>query len=131
MLCHCKVNTLVLVYLPEKQHAILQNTKIQKFLSEEGYELGDSQKMLKQLGDKIVRSHSFPHEIGIFLGYPLEDIVGFIENKGKNWKHNDYWKVYGDEVEAKKLFKKYNDCRNHLMQAVADGIPLHLAVKSA
>ena len=26
----------------------------------------------------------FPHEIGVFLGYPMKDVRGFIENKGEN-----------------------------------------------
>ena len=26
----------------------------------------------------------FPHELGLFLGYPAEDVAGFIENAGEN-----------------------------------------------
>ncbi len=29
---------------------------------------------------------TYPHEIGIFLGYPLEDVLGFIQLV--------FWKVY-------------------------------------
>lgn len=25
----------------------------------------------------------FPHEMGVLLGYPTEDVLGFIENQGK------------------------------------------------
>jgi hypothetical protein len=48
-----------------------------------------------------------PHEIGLFLGYPPEDVLGFIENEGKNSKLSGYWKVYGDEIGALKKFKEY------------------------
>jgi len=52
----------------------------------------------------------FPHEIGIFLGYPLQDVKGFIENNGKNSKHTGLWKVYGDKDASIKLFEKYKKC---------------------
>lgn len=36
----------------------------------------------------------FPHEMGILLGYPVEDVEGFIINNGKNELYTGYWKVY-------------------------------------
>lgn len=48
-----------------------------------------------------------PHEVGIFLGYPLEDVIGFIENSGKNSLLSGYWKVYGDKARAVRLFREY------------------------
>lgn len=53
---------------------------------------------------------SFPHEIGIFLGYPLDDVSGFIKNKGRNCKLIGPWKVYGDAVSAQKAFAKFEKC---------------------
>ncbi|MDR0615627.1 MAG: DUF3793 family protein [Synergistaceae bacterium] len=47
------------------------------------------------------------HEIGLFLGYPCEDVRGFIENKGRNSKISGYWKVYGDKTGALKKFKEF------------------------
>ena len=55
-------------------------------------------------------SKEFPHEIGVFLGYPLEDVTGFINNTGKNFRYSGIWKVYGDEKEAEKRFYKYKKC---------------------
>jgi hypothetical protein len=52
-------------------------------------------------------SGGIPHEIGLFLGYPPEDVRGFIENEGRNSKFSGYWKVYGDEIGALKKFKEY------------------------
>lgn len=52
----------------------------------------------------------FPHEIGLFLGYPPEDVQGFIENKACNQKCTGCWKVYGDPVRAQKTFEKYKKC---------------------
>ena len=60
---------------------------------------------------KFARSDEFPHEVGVFLGYPLEDVKGFIANGGKNCKCVGCWKVYCDECEAKKRFAAFQKCR--------------------
>lgn len=44
------------------------------------------------------------------MGYPPEDVIGFIENKASGCKTAGCWKVYGDEDAAKKIFKKYKKC---------------------
>lgn len=58
-------------------------------------------------------------------GYPR-----LIKNKGKNCKCSGYWKVYDDVEHAKRLFDAYNKCRDRLLKAVAEGVPLHLAAAS-
>ena len=46
----------------------------------------------------------------IFLGYPLEDVRGFIRHKGRNCRCAGYWKVYGDAGVAQKMFDKFRKC---------------------
>ena len=36
----------------------------------------------------------FPHEMGVLLGYPVEDVRGFMEQNGQNALYQGYWKVY-------------------------------------
>ena len=52
----------------------------------------------------------FPHEVGLFLSYPPEDVKGFIENRAANAKCTGVWKVYGDERQARQTFAKYKKC---------------------
>ena len=52
----------------------------------------------------------FPHEIGLFLSYPPEDVRGFIENRAQNFKRAGLWKVYGNEARAEALFRKFKKC---------------------
>lgn len=53
----------------------------------------------------------FPHEIGVFLGYPLSDVRGFLEDEGRNCAYVGYWKVY-DNVHSKiRLFQRYDEHR--------------------
>ena len=35
---------------------------------------------------------------------------GFMEQKGQNCKCSGYWKVYGDEQEAKRQFARFEKC---------------------
>ena len=53
----------------------------------------------------------YPHEMGIFLGYPLEDVRGFIRHEGKESRYTGYWKVYGDVTQAKQIFQAYDDAK--------------------
>ena len=48
---------------------------------------------------------------GEFLGYPLGDVAGFIRNGGKNCKCCGCWKVYCNELEARKRFAQIDKCR--------------------
>lgn len=130
VLCHCAARTLILVYQPQQLEDLLQKQAISCYLQELGYKSGSVHSLLRKLGAKISCSQDFPHEIGIFLGYPLADIQGFIKNKGKNCKCSGYWKVYDDVEHAKRLFDAYNKCRDRLLKAVAEGVPLHLAAAS-
>ena len=63
----------------------------------------------------------FPHEIGLFLGYPIEDVRGFMEQNGQNYKCRGIWKVYGDENETQKLFRKLEKCAQVYQRLFAGG----------
>lgn len=63
----------------------------------------------------------FPHEIGVFLGYPLEDVRGFIAGGGEGCKLCGYWKVYGDVERARQSFARYDRCRAALCARIDQG----------
>lgn len=63
----------------------------------------------------------FPHEIGFFLGYPLEDVTGFIKNQGKNFLYTGYWKVYADLQEKVRLFQQFDMVQEQFVQYVSEG----------
>lgn len=66
----------------------------------------------------MVNGSQFPHEMGILLGYPIEDVAGFVEHKGENCLYSGYWKVYGN-VEAKKhLFRMFEQAQEKLLQRI-------------
>ena len=70
---------------------------------------------------RLRTADEFPHEIGLFLSYPPEDVLGFIHNKACNHKCLGCWKVYGDEQKAKSTFEKYNLCSRIYFQQWQQG----------
>lgn len=89
---------------------------VAEFLHTCGYSATDAASALKCLQDRLEKNDGFPHEIGIFLGYPLGDVVGFIENAGKNSKCSGCWKVYCNECETIRLFEKFKKCKDVYMR---------------
>ena len=67
----------------------------------------------------------FPHEMGVFLGYPLGDVKGFIEHHGKEYLCSGYWKVYRDEQKAKSTFQLYQSVRDAVLQLIMAGSNLY------
>ena len=69
---------LIYVYRPEKLREDFKNSLVRDILTEYGYPVKDSELCVKELVRRMKASESFPHEIGLFLGYPAEDVQGFI-----------------------------------------------------
>ena len=85
--------------------------------------------MLVTLSNHLCLAKEFPHEIGIFLGYPLADVVGFIEHQGHDYVYCGYWKVYGDLRSAVKSFDIYKNCTTYCKDRFEHGdTVLELAV---
>ena len=127
-----KNRALVLVYRPNRLANDLQRPGVAAFLSPLGYDCNDLNGALRHLGGRIAQVGDFPHEIGLFLGYPLHDVTGFIENEGRNCRCCGCWKVYGDEQEAKRMFCKFQKCRQvykKLFRAGRSVLQLTTAVK--
>lgn len=99
----------------------LQQDGAVPLLSQYGYPDCKVESCLSHLRKRLCDYDCFPHEIGIFLGYPLEDVIGFIENGGKNCKTCGLWKVYCNECEKEKLFEKLRKCTRIYTQVFAEG----------
>lgn len=101
---------LVYVYRPGRLLSDLCSPQAGSLLRELGYENGPLSRTVGRLRKRIQAGNGFPHEIGLFLGYPFPDVEGFIRNGGRNCRCCGYWKVYGDERDAMKRFAQYKKC---------------------
>ena len=120
---------LIYVYRRADLEKILNRDEIRSFLLNHGYLIDDNEivggvnceNIILQLKKKFEKLNQFPHEIVIFLEYPIGDVKGFIENHGCNCKCTGYWKVYCNEEEAEKTFRKYKKCRDIYMKLWING----------
>lgn len=105
-------SALVYVCRKSRLQADLQKPGVGRFLKSCGYEDTGIEYAIRRLKSRLRTSSGFPHEIGIFLGYPLGDVIGFIQNAGQNCKCTGCWKVYCNECEAVRMFAKFKKCRD-------------------
>lgn len=105
-----KNRMLLYLYRPERLKEDLSNESAIQILKERGYQNNHFPCCIVKLIQKMQQQEEFPHEVGLFLGYPPEDVQGFIDNKACKCKCSGCWKVYGDEVQAKKTFETYKKC---------------------
>ena len=105
-----------------------------ELLAEEGYTEFSLGKVLrtfqKRYKDHMHEKNDFPHEMGVILGYPIGDVKGFIEHKGKNFLHSGYWKVYENEQETVLLFQKFEHAKDTLIRMLSSGISMQQIIKS-
>lgn len=123
---------LIYVYRVEWLKSILKLKSVTEFLSFEGYSIdigGDE--ILRQLSKRLCLKKDFPHEIGVFLGYPLYDVKKFIEHKGRNYTFCGCWKAYGDPKTAKKNNDMYKKCTEVYKRLFANGTPIEKLVVAA
>ena len=94
---------------------------VTELLEKYGYENSELENCLIHLKSRFREYDCFPHEIGLFLDYPLPDVVGFIEHGGKNCKCCGVWKVYSNECETKALFGRFRKCTEVYRKVFARG----------
>lgn len=109
--------------------AYLKDREVQRVLEADGYEDlslgGILQKFQIRYETHMKDRVGFPHEMGLLLGYPVEDVEGFINNKGQNALYAGYWKVYHDVPAKKRIFESYESAKENLIQLLALGYDMH------
>ncbi|MBR1779858.1 MAG: DUF3793 family protein [Oscillospiraceae bacterium] len=112
---------LIYLYRPSQLGGDLADPVAHDLLSDRGYPCGNCDLCVAKLARRLRESPEFPHEIGLFLGYPPDDVRGFIQHRDADCKCVGYWKVYGDEQRAKRLFRKYSICTEAYSSLYAKG----------
>ena len=121
-LCRCRRRFLLLVYRPALLERCLRSAPVAELLTETGYPAGDScAALLRRLSSRITAGGAFPHELGLFLGYPPGDVAAFMAHGGSNCRLCGEWKVYQDVEGARRQFQKFALCRSALCTRLAQG----------
>ncbi len=110
-----KGRCLVLFYREREFESFLGREDVQEFLKVYGYSGTDIQAVLGRLSRRVCQyaehNSGFPHEIGVFLDYPVEDVACFIRERGRNSLLDGYWKVYHNPVRAQMTFYAYDKAK--------------------
>lgn len=116
---------LVLFYRPLALARHLRMPEARRILAEYGYPLTTAlEPQLKHLCERLRQEDSFPHEIGLFLGYPPQDVAGFIAHQGRGFLCCGCWKVYADAPAAMACFARYEACTSAFCHRLSQGVPL-------
>ena len=121
VICECDKRVLVMAYRKDVLEKHLQNPEIKEFLADFGYPRFGTVAEYLDLLRIMINKGGFPHEIGVFLGYPLHDIYGFINHRDEGCLLIGEWRVYKDAENAKKLFLRYKACKNAVLKRVTSG----------
>ena len=126
---HKDNRALVYIFRPEALKEDLCDDLACRILKDKGYCTSKADRCVVHLIKRIGELDAFPHEVGLFLGYPPEDVSGFICNE--ECKFSGLWKVYGDVNTAQEKFEQYKKCTESFSKRYADGCSLdNLAVNN-
>ena len=115
---------LIYLYRPDYLKKDFSNQEVCSILKEKGYSYNNADMCVAQLAKHLSQDSGFPHEIGLFLGYPVEDVKGFMKSPDEGVKYTGFWKVYGDIDAAMKTFSKYKKCTEIYSKAHQNGVSL-------
>jgi hypothetical protein len=119
-LSYNKGQVLLYIYRPDYLQKEFGKAEVRTFLQSLGYDCTDADRCVIRLG-KCIRTRKsnqeFPHEIGLFLGYPLEDVEGFMQHRDVGCKCIGCWRVYGDAKRAERVFRNYRSCTSAYLRS--------------
>ncbi|HQC54829.1 MAG TPA: DUF3793 family protein [Clostridia bacterium] len=115
----CNSKARIFIYNLDQLSSLLFQKETKEFLKGYGYDYNNVDEAIRQLKDKY-DFDCFPHEVGVFLGYDLEDVKGFI-NDPQAHIICGHWKVYCNPKEKEKLFERYRCCTRNVCNRLNEG----------
>ena len=115
---------LIYLYRPARLAKDLQCPEARALLAPRGYCCDDPTRCVGRLMKRLREAEEFPHEIGLFLSYPPEDVRGFIQSPVCGFKCVGCCKVYGDAAAARRTFGQYRRCTERFCARFAQGTTL-------
>lgn len=114
-----------LLYRAEELEVYLNRVNVARIMKELGYQTLELEQVLQEFSlryrSSMKKRGDFPHELGLLLGYPVADVIGFMQNRGKNYLYCGYWKVYDNLAEAIRLFDLYKKAREAMVRLIRMG----------
>ena len=121
---------IVYLYRPDRLARSLSDPRTSRALGQMGYRTEPRSPgpfcaaLLAQLGARFSCATGLPHEMGFFLGYPYEDVMGFITHRGRDFICFGCWKVYANPRRALRSFSRFKRCARRAERLRSSGATL-------
>ena len=123
-----------LLFCRKRLEKFLAQDEVRAILLTQGYEDFSLGKILCAFRGRYVaymkENGCFPHEMGLLLGYPPEDVWGFIKNGGRNFLYAGYWKVYEGVQKKIELFQRFDGAKEDMIQLLSKGVGMQEIIDS-
>ena len=133
VLFECKKRVVFLLYHKKRLENHLQGAKQQGIMKKLGYDICELESVLVQVSQRyqchMSFKEQFPHELGILLGYPHEDVLAFMERDGKECLYTGYWKVYSNVKRAQSIFRAYDHAKMRVSKMVMQGVSIPVIIE--
>ena len=113
---------MLLAYRPCLLRKALGDAEAGRLLESAGYDVSSRTlaPLLARLRDNF-RNGPFPHEIGVFLGYPPRDVDCFMKYGGRYALAAGCWKIYGDVEAARRRSRRCLEAKVRAAALIGSG----------
>ena len=124
----CRDKITLLLYRREELEQWLKTLQVEALLKELGYDGMELHRIFRKLEHRIGGHGNgempFPHELGLLLGYPAEDVRGFMGIGYKKCLYTGYWKVYSDLQQKVDLFGCFEQAKEQMIRLLSYGMDI-------
>ena len=111
---------------------VLEDADVREFMVAQGFDASDASALMAQIRRRLCNFHlgisaDYPHEIGVILGYPLEDVLGFIHHDRE--VERGPWRVYGNVENARRCFERMQQSQEAYQRLYEQGMTLGALVR--
>ena len=101
----------IFIYHKECLENVLTDAQTRQCLTRMGYQKQGTADQYVRLLIQRMRSADFPHEAGLFFGYPLKDVCGYMGGPIP-YRKTMGWRMYGDTSFSEMIYYRYKEARS-------------------
>lgn len=114
----------ILFYRPEALEACLKDKRHQYFFRNLGYPIEQGVEACLDLLRRRFQA-TCPHEIGLILGIPLKDVLGFMGLSDLPLTCRKEWCIYGNPDESIRTIERFARNRSVVLEHLSGGMTCH------
>jgi hypothetical protein len=110
-------STTVIIYRERAVREVLRQVSPCVLTCELGYTPDESPAVfLSEVARRWNERNAIPHEIGLALGYPIKDVLGFMGLLPLDCSGCCGWRIYGDPADSLVLSRNYAEANRHALR---------------